>query len=93
MDFRPISPADYQAVRQFLAENGREKRVADTEKFRRMRENASRTIVAFEGDRVIGFARDFGRRSFQRLYWNRCGRRRQTRSVHRARTGRNTDGH
>jgi predicted N-acetyltransferase YhbS len=57
MEFRSIKPADYEAVRQFLAENGWEKRVADVEKFRRMMENASRTVVAFEGERVIGFAR------------------------------------
>lgn len=50
-------PADYEAVRQFLAANGWEKRVADAGKFSRMMENASRTIVAFEGERVVGFAR------------------------------------
>lgn len=57
MEFRPIKPADYEAVRQFLAENGWEKRVADAEKFRRMMENASRTVVALAGERVVGFAR------------------------------------
>ncbi|HEX8734660.1 MAG TPA: bifunctional class I SAM-dependent methyltransferase/GNAT family N-acetyltransferase [Pyrinomonadaceae bacterium] len=57
MEFRPIKPADYEAVRQFLAENGWEKRVADAEKFYKMMENASRTVVAFENNRVIGFAR------------------------------------
>jgi predicted N-acetyltransferase YhbS len=57
MEFRQIKPADYEAVRQFLAENGWQKRVADAEKFRRMMENASRTVVAFEGGRVVGFAR------------------------------------
>lgn len=57
MKFRPIEPADFEAVRQFLAENGWEKRVADAEKFRTMMENASRTITAFENGRVVGFAR------------------------------------
>lgn len=57
MDFRPATPADYPAVRQFLAESGWEKRVADAEKFRRMMENAGRTVVAFDGERVVGFAR------------------------------------
>jgi predicted N-acetyltransferase YhbS len=57
MDFRPITPADYKAVQRFLAENGWEKRVSDVEKFRKMMENASRTVVAFEGEKVIGFAR------------------------------------
>jgi ribosomal protein S18 acetylase RimI-like enzyme len=45
MNFRSITPADYEAVRQFLAENGWEKRVADAGKFRQMMEN------------VVGFAR------------------------------------
>lgn len=57
MDFRPITPADYEAVQRFLAENGWEKRVEDAEKFRKMMENANRTVVAFEGEKVIGFAR------------------------------------
>jgi GNAT superfamily N-acetyltransferase len=57
MEFRPITPADYQVVREFLAENGWEKRVADEEMFRLMMVNASRTIAAFENHCVIGFAR------------------------------------
>lgn len=57
MEFRPITRVDYEAVRQFLAANGWEKRVADAEKFYKMMENASRTVVAFEGEKVIGFAR------------------------------------
>ena len=57
MNFRAIMPADYEAVRQFLAENGWEKRVSDDERFRRMMENASRTVGAFDGERVVGFAR------------------------------------
>jgi predicted N-acetyltransferase YhbS len=57
MEFRSIKPADYEAVRKFLGENGWQKRVADAEKFYKMMKNASRTIVAFEGERVVGFAR------------------------------------
>ena len=57
MEFRPITPADYEAVRQFLAENGWEKRVSDAAKFRKMMKNASRTVVAFDGERIVGFAR------------------------------------
>jgi predicted N-acetyltransferase YhbS len=57
MNIRAIKPADYEAVRQFLAENGWEKRVSDAAKFSKMMENASRTVVAFDGERVIGFAR------------------------------------
>lgn len=57
VEFRPITPDDYETVRQFLSENGWEKRVGDAEKFRKMMENASRTVVAFDGERVVGFAR------------------------------------
>jgi predicted N-acetyltransferase YhbS len=57
MEFRAAAPTDYEAIRQFLAENGWEKRVADAEKFYKMMENASRAIVAFEGERIVGFAR------------------------------------
>ena len=57
MKFRAAEPQDYEAVRQFLAENGWEKRVADRERFRKMMENADRTVVAFEGERIVGFAR------------------------------------
>lgn len=57
MEFRPAKTADYEAIRQFLAENGWQKRVDDTEKFPKMMENASRTVVAFDGERIVGFAR------------------------------------
>ena len=57
MNFRAITPADYEAVRQFLAENGWEKRVSDAAKFQKMMENADRTVVAFDGERIVGFAR------------------------------------
>jgi predicted N-acetyltransferase YhbS len=57
MEYRTVKPENYEAVRRFLAENGWEKRVADKEKFRKMMENADRTVVAFEGERIIGFAR------------------------------------
>jgi predicted N-acetyltransferase YhbS len=57
MKFRAAQSEDYEAVRQFLAENGWQKRVENAENFRRMMENAARTVVAFEGERIIGFAR------------------------------------
>jgi len=57
MEYRSAAPADYEKIRLFLSENGWEKRVADKEKFHKMMENADRTVVAFEGERVIGFAR------------------------------------
>src|SRR5438067_4802828 len=57
MEFRAVAPADYDAIRQFLADNGWERRVADAERFRIMMENASRTVVAVDGNRIVGFAR------------------------------------
>jgi len=57
IEFRKALKTDYENIRRFLAENGWEKRVADAEKFYKMMENANRTIVALEGERVVGFAR------------------------------------
>ena len=57
MEYKSAAPADYEKIRLFLSENGWEKRVADKEKFHKMMENADRTVVAFEGEHVIGFAR------------------------------------
>ena len=57
MEYRSATSADYEKIRLFLSENGWEKRVADKEKFRKMMKNADRTVAAFEGERVVGFAR------------------------------------
>ena len=57
MEFRPLTPADYEAVRQFLSEVGWHHRVADPQKFKAMMENTSRTVVAVDGSRIVGFAR------------------------------------
>ncbi len=57
MKFTPIAPSDYDRVRQFLSEMGWKDRVADPEKFDKLIEHTSRTVVAHEGDRVVGFAR------------------------------------
>ena len=57
MEFRPISQQDYEAVRQFLCEAGWQQRVADPQKFKRMMENTNRSVAAFEGPRIVGFAR------------------------------------
>ena len=57
MKYRSATPADYEKIRLFLSENDWEKRVADKEKFCKMMENADRTVVAFEGGRIVGFAR------------------------------------
>jgi len=57
MEFRPITPDDYESVRQFLSELGWQTRVADSEKFKAMMEGTSRTVVAVDGSRIVGFAR------------------------------------
>ena len=57
IEFRSLDSGDLEAVQAFLAENGWEKRVADSERFQRMIENANRTVVAVDGDRIVGFAR------------------------------------
>jgi len=57
IEFRSVEPDDLESIRKFLAENGWEKRVADRERFRKMIENASRTVVALENGQIVGFAR------------------------------------
>lgn len=57
IEFRSITSDDYKAVRQFLSEMGWSARVGDAERFRKMIENTNRTVVAWEGSRVVGFAR------------------------------------
>jgi len=57
MEFRPMTPDDYEPVRQFLSEMGWHHRVADPEKFNAMIEKTSRAVVAVDGSRIVGFAR------------------------------------
>jgi predicted N-acetyltransferase YhbS len=57
MEYRPATPADYEPVRRFLAEAGWQHRVSDAEKFKKMLEHTTRTIVAIDDERVVGFAR------------------------------------
>jgi N-acetylglutamate synthase-like GNAT family acetyltransferase len=57
IEYRSAESRDLSAIRAFLAENGWEKRVADPERFRTMIENADRTVVAFEHEQIVGFAR------------------------------------
>lgn len=57
MEFRSITPEDYDPVRQFLSEMGWQSRVSDRELFRRLIEKSDRTVVALEDARVVGFAR------------------------------------
>lgn len=55
--YRSVEAGDLETIRDFLAANGWEKRVADAERFQKMLDNASRKVVAVEGDRIVGFAR------------------------------------
>jgi predicted N-acetyltransferase YhbS len=57
MEYRPVNPEDYEAVRQFLSEMGWQERVADPERFKMMMEKTDRTVAAFDASRVVGFAR------------------------------------
>lgn len=57
VEYRSITAEDYEPVRRFLSQAGWQHRVADPNKFARMLKNTSRTVVAVEGARVVGFAR------------------------------------
>jgi N-acetylglutamate synthase-like GNAT family acetyltransferase len=56
-EYRPIQLQDYAKVRQFLSELGWQNRVQDPIRFQKMMDRADRTVVAFEGTRVVGFGR------------------------------------
>jgi len=57
LEYRSAEPRDLGSIKQLLIDSGWETRVEDPERFRQMIENASRTIVALDGERVVGFAR------------------------------------
>jgi GNAT superfamily N-acetyltransferase len=57
VEYRSILPAEHEAVRMFLASVGWESRVRDARNFALMMKNADRTVVAWEGEKVIGFGR------------------------------------
>ena len=57
MEFRAATPEDYEAIRQFLAGVGWQHRVSDPERFRKMMEQTTRTVVAWDDERVVAFAR------------------------------------
>lgn len=57
MEFRSIIPEDYEVVRQFLVSVGWQHRVSNPERFRRMMEKTDRTVAAWDGSRIVGFAR------------------------------------
>jgi len=55
--YRSAALGDYDRIRQLVIDTGWGKRVRDPDRFRRMMEGADRTVVALDGDRVVGFAR------------------------------------
>jgi ribosomal protein S18 acetylase RimI-like enzyme len=57
MQIRDIEPAEYEAARRLLAENGFGRRVENAESFRLLAERAQRAIVAIVDGEVVGFAR------------------------------------
>ncbi len=57
INYRPIQPDDFEKVRRLLIETGWQERVQDLNRFERMMRGASRAIAAFEGERIVGFAR------------------------------------
>ena len=57
IEYRAIRPQDYEAVRQFLAGLGWERRVRDPLRFAKMMVRADRTVLALDGTRVVGCAR------------------------------------
>ena len=57
LDYRPVCPADYEQVRRFLADNGWAHRVGDPVRFAAMLDATSRTVVAWDAGRVVGFGR------------------------------------
>ena len=59
IDYRPIAPSDYEAMRQFLTSQGWDRRVSDRERFAKMMARADRTVLALDADagRVVGCAR------------------------------------
>ncbi|HKR01390.1 MAG TPA: GNAT family N-acetyltransferase [Pyrinomonadaceae bacterium] len=57
LEFRSVKPEEYESVRLFLHEAGWQRRVKDHERFRQMMKETSRTVAAWDGSIVVGFAR------------------------------------
>lgn len=55
--YRPVQTEDYEALQTFLAVNGWAARVSNVERLQAMVEGADRTVIALDGERVVGFAR------------------------------------
>src|SRR5437867_3086882 len=57
IEFRPAQPGDHEAIRQLLTDAGWGERVKDPQRIRAYVERASRTVVAVDDTRVVGFVR------------------------------------
>ncbi len=55
--YRPVTLDDYEQVREVMQAAGLEKGDAEESRMRRMIDNANRTVGAWDGERMIGFAR------------------------------------
>jgi predicted N-acetyltransferase YhbS len=55
--YRPICPEDFEQVRQLLIDVGWGSRVEDESRFAQMMRGATRTVVARDGGRIVGFGR------------------------------------
>ena len=55
--YRPVTLDDYRQVKALLEACGIERHQAEESRLRRMIDNADRTVGAFDGDRLVGFAR------------------------------------
>ncbi|HKY28144.1 MAG TPA: GNAT family N-acetyltransferase [Pyrinomonadaceae bacterium] len=57
IEFRKVTPDDYEQLRQFLSEQGWAERVRDLDRFQTMLDGSALTVVAVDGDTIVGFAR------------------------------------
>jgi hypothetical protein len=57
MEYRAAESHDDEAVRLFLAGLGWRRRVRDPDRWRTLLEHSDRAVVAWDGGRVVGFAR------------------------------------
>lgn len=55
--YRSAEQRDYAAIGRLFIEVGWEHRVGDLSRFEKMITGATRTVVALEGDRLVGFGR------------------------------------
>ena len=57
IEFREARPDDYEGLRKFLSEQGWDDRVRDINRFRTMLDHSHLTVLALDGDEIVGFAR------------------------------------